>query len=278
MAGPCPAGRLLRWLEQPGAELPPSVLIVAAHPDDEVIGASTLLMRIPELRLLHVTDGAPRDLRDAQAAGFAGWQDYAQARDTELAAALALAGIAADRAQVLDTPDQGASFRLAGLAETLATRCAALRPEVVVTHPYEGGHPDHDACAFAVHAACALLARRGSPVPAIVEMTSYHAGPGGLVTSTFLERPGLEGATLTLDPAERSAKRRMVACFTTQQQVLAAFPIEVERFRLAPAYDFTRPPHAGRLFYENFEWGVDGARWRSLAHEALAALGLAERA
>ncbi|MDF2780993.1 MAG: LmbE family protein, partial [Geminicoccaceae bacterium] len=83
MAGPCPAGRLLRWLEQPGAELPPSVLIVAAHPDDEVIGASTLLMRIPELRLLHVTDGAPRDLRDAQAAGFAGWQDYAQARDTE---------------------------------------------------------------------------------------------------------------------------------------------------------------------------------------------------
>ena len=77
---------------------------MVAHPDDEVIGASALLMRVPELRLLHVTDGAPRDLRDAQAAGFAGWQDYAQARGHELAAALALAGIAADRAQAWILP------------------------------------------------------------------------------------------------------------------------------------------------------------------------------
>ena len=115
-------------------------------------------------------------------------------------------------------------------------------------------------------------------MPAIVEMTSYHAGAGGRVDPTFLERPGLEVATLVLDPAERSAQAALVACFTTQQQVLADFPIEVERFRPAPAYDFTRPPHAGRLFYENFDWGVDGARWRSLAHEALAALGMAERA
>jgi N-acetylglucosamine malate deacetylase 2 len=278
MTRPCPGRRLLRSLEEPGAEPPPAVLIVAAHPDDEVIGASTLLVRVPELRLLHVTDGAPRNLRDARAAGFAGWQDYTQARRAELATALGLAGVAAERAESLDIPDQGASFRLADLAHALAARCTELRPEVVVTHPYEGGHPDHDACAFAVHAACALLARRGSQAPTIVEMTSYHAGPDGLATGTFLERPGPEVVTLSLDPAARHAKQRLVACFTTQRQVLAAFPIDIERFRPAPAYDFTRPPHEGRLFYENFDWGVDGARWRGLAREALAALGLPDPA
>jgi LmbE family N-acetylglucosaminyl deacetylase len=274
MSGPCPVRRLLCWLEEPGAEPPPAVLIVAAHPDDEVIGASTLLLRVPELRLLHVTDGAPRNLRDARAAGFGGWQDYAAARRAELEAALALAGVAAEGAESLDIPDQSASFRLADLAQALAARSAELRPEIVVTHPYEGGHPDHDACALAVHAACALLSRRGSQAPAIIEMASYHAGPAGLATGTFLERPGPEVVTVALDPAARSAKQRLVACFTSQRQVLAAFPIEVERFRTAPAYNFTRPPHEGRLFYENFHWGVDGARWRVLAREALAGLGL----
>ena len=137
------------------------------------------------------------------------------------------------------------------------------------------GHPDIDACAFAVHAACALLLRHGSPAPAIVEMTSYHAGPDGRMTATFLEWPGLEVVTLRPEAAERALKQSMIACFTTQQQVLAAFPVELERFRPAPAYDFTRPPHEGRLFYENFDWGVDGERWRALAREALVRLGLA---
>jgi len=78
------AARLLRWLEQPGSGPAPSVLIVAAHPDDEVIGASRLLTSLPQVRLLHLTDGAPRNLCDAHAAGFASWQDYARARRAEL--------------------------------------------------------------------------------------------------------------------------------------------------------------------------------------------------
>ena len=34
------------------------------------------------------------------------------------------------------------------------------------------------------------------------------------------------------------------------------FPIAIERFRPAPDYDFTQPPHEGRLFYENYDWGM----------------------
>lgn len=47
-----------------------------------------------------------------------------------------------------------------------------------------------------------------------------------------------------------------------------SFPIDVERFREAPEYDFTQPPHEGRLHYEYFDWGMTGDRWRSLASEA----------
>jgi hypothetical protein len=66
----------------------------------------------------------------------------------------------------------------------------------------------------------------------------------------------------------------MTDCFSTQRQVLTSFPIGTERFRLAPHYDFTAPPHDGRLFYENFPWGMTGERFRRLVGDALLACGL----
>ena len=43
--------------------------------------------------IIHVTDGAPRNLLDARALGFATREAYALARREELLAALALAGL-----------------------------------------------------------------------------------------------------------------------------------------------------------------------------------------
>jgi LmbE family N-acetylglucosaminyl deacetylase len=266
--------RWLRRLEAGDEGLGTSLLIVVAHPDDEVLGAGAQLARLGGVRLLHITDGAPRNERDAQAAGFESWQDYAKARREELLAALALAGVEPGRADQLDIPDQAASLRMVELAETLAAGFQERGSEIVMTHPYEGGHPDHDATAFAVHAACALLRQRRRRAPAIVEMTSYHGDPSGRVMSEFLPWPDVQVTTLVLGGAERALKRRLVDCFSTQAPVLADFPIDVERFRPAPAYDFTRPPHEGTLHYEAYDWGMDGVRWRILAREALAALKL----
>ena len=271
------ARRWLRRLEARENGLGETLLIVAAHPDDEVIGVGGQLARLTGVRLLHVTDGAPRNLLDAKAAGFDDWQGYAAARRQELLAAFRLAGIAATQADELGIPDQSASFRLVELAETLAEKFRALCPEIVLSHPYEGGHPDHDATAFAVRAACALVKRRGGVAPALIEMTSYRMRGGRRAMSEFLHRPGIEITTVMLGERERAFKRRLIACFSTQHRVLADFPIDLERFRPAPTYDFTRPPHGGGLYYEQFDWGVDGARWRALAGQALAALEIRAR-
>ena len=55
----------------------------------------------------------------------------------------------------------------------------------------------------------------------------------------------------------------------TQRQMLSQFTTEVERFRPAPAYDFTSPPHDGKLHYETFDSGMTGHEWRRNAREAL---------
>jgi LmbE family N-acetylglucosaminyl deacetylase len=265
------AGPLLALLADGETPVEPAVLVVVAHPDDEVIGIGAQLARFREITLLHATDGAPRDGSDAAMHGFAGTASYAAARREELLAALALAGIAADRALTCGIPDQQVTLRLADLAREVAALVTALRPAAVITHAYEGGHPDHDATAFAVHAALRLA---DAPPPLLLEMAGYHAGPQGMETGSFLPVGEDMAVRLTLPSEALTRKRRMSACFVTQQRVLAEFPIDVEMLRPAPRHDFARPPHPGRLHYENYPWGMTGETFRAMAADASQALGI----
>jgi LmbE family N-acetylglucosaminyl deacetylase len=254
-----------------------SALIVAAHPDDEVLGASWLLCRSPGCHVVHVTDGAPRDASLRSPDAPASREAYARLREQEALAALRLAGLPADRLLSLGAVDQEASRELVTLTECLVALLKALRPALLVVHPYEGGHPDHDAAAFVSHAAVALMSRAGRTPPALLEMTSYHRGRESLVAGDFLPAPdGRPVATVALTEAERVAKQRMLACHASQARVLESFPVGHERYRAAPGYDFTRPPHEGALQDEASGGRMTGARWRELARHALEQLKLPE--
>ncbi len=258
----------------------PQALVIQAHPDDEVIGLGAHLPRLCNARFLHVTDGAPRDGHDASRHGFAGAHEYALARRQELEAAMALAGVAPDQLLEMSCPDQQASFCMPTLAFRLAQIMCELQPELVITHPYEGGHPDHDATALAVHAARRLLAQRGYPMPQLAEASSYHMGPDGIRPCSFLPSNAQAGneppVVVHLNSEQRELKQRMLTCFRTQAETLTYFPIEIECFRVAPVYDFTQPPHPGMLFYEKFPWGITGAQFRELARSACQIMGLNE--
>ena len=234
------------------------VALVVAHPDDETIAAGASLPLLPGLLLVHVTDGAPQALADAAAAGFDTPAGYAAARRGELMAALDAAGATPDLVE-LGVVDQEASFCMPTLARALSRLFDAHGIEAVITHAYEGGHPDHDATAFAVHAAAG-----GRPV---LEFAGYHADPAGaLLTGRFL--PGPVPTVVTLTEAERARKQAMFGCFRTQARTLKAFGTDQELFRPAPLYDFTTPPLPGRLNYEHWGWSMTGARWRALAQAA----------
>ena len=122
------------------------VLLIAAHPDDEVIGAGIQMTRWnPEqVTFIHVTDGSPLDPKHAQAAGFDTREEYATERRSELGRALKLAGMGEARCLELGYVDQQAHLHLVELVERLAELIAEIRPSVIYAHPYEGGHPDHD--------------------------------------------------------------------------------------------------------------------------------------
>jgi LmbE family N-acetylglucosaminyl deacetylase len=242
-------------------------MILVAHQDDETIGASVAMGRMREATVVFLTDGAPHDARfwSPDAKGSRG--EYAAMRAREAQAALKVAGIAERQIFGLGAVDQDAIERAPELVEKLARIVRQTQPDVIITHPYEGGHPDHDAAAL-----IAYLASHSPGTGAnseILEMASYHAVAGKCVTGEFLPGGPAE-LTLWLSAEERIRKERMAACHHSQRFVLEGFSLDPERLRPAPRYDFTRPPHEGKLWYECLRWAMTGDRWRQLAASALA--------
>ena len=246
-----------RIVHEPSGSDGRRIVAVVAHPDDEVLGCGVLLSRTPGASVIHITDGAPRQGGHAERAGFATPQAYAEARRVELETAMALAGIGPERLLCLGIADQEASHNLAAVARRLVP---LLRDKnVVLTHAYEGGHPDHDATAFAVHAACAAL---GGDAPLLVEMPFYRASPNDWLRQEFEPRPdaGPE-VVLELTDDQCGLKRKMYEAHASQADILSGFPIGTERFRVAPAYAFEALPNAGLILYERYGWGLTGAGW-----------------
>ena len=265
------ATRFVEELKQPRAA---SVMVVVAHPDDELIGAAGHLALWPDLKVVHVTTGSPRNPEYAKHAGYADTLHYAAARRHEAEEALALIALAPDRIINLGIDDQDTSFRLIETTRRILRLFSETRPAVVITHAYEGGHPDHDAVCFAVHNACQILFESGLASPAIVELSSYFGRDGIRVTSSFLTaRPPAK--IVQLDASTRELKRRMLDCHRSQGKLLDLFPDGVECFRAAPRYDFSRPCHDGPLFYEFHDLGIRGSQWRELAIAALEEFRLA---
>lgn len=246
--------------------------VIVAHPGDEIVGAGCLISKLIDVTILHVTDGAPCDMRDAEAAGFCERADFAEARRQECLAALAIANVPEDRVLEFGINDRSASQCLARLSRRVMDFLQASAADIVLTHPYEGGHPDHDATAFATHAALRLLKDNGLRPPVLFEMALRPDKDFKAKRQEFLTGCERETTTLLLDKRAEELKQRMFDALETQRDCLEVSPVGPERFCQHMKYDFSLPPKRGKLHYENFDWAPLGEEWQLLAREALATL------
>jgi N-acetylglucosamine malate deacetylase 2 len=241
-------------------------LILAAHQDDETLGASIPLALFPDCTVAFLTDGSPRDARFRSAHQTASQVSYADIRREEALQALACAGPVAT--YWFGCTDQEAINNISQLVSNLVELVQQRRPDIIVTHAYEGGHPDHDAAALIAHLAHALLKNERETSPPLWEMALYHARNEQLVTGEFFS-DSTPPLVLQLSLAERLRKQRMLDCYRSQSAVLRSFEVEREMFRPAPAYDFTHPPHPGKLWYECLGWPMTARKWCDVAAAAM---------
>ena len=240
----------------------PRVVIVAAHPDDEILALGSRLRLVDDLCILYLTDGAPRDPADARRAGCVDRAGYAALRRDELQAALATVTADAEL-RGYGCPDQDAVLDCAAIVDRLATDLAGAA--AVVTHAYEHGHPDHDTAALAVALACERL---GRDAPRRFEFPGYHIRGGRAVFGTFWPDPRAPETVLPLTPRMREVKRAALECFSSQAETLALFPLD-ERLRAAPSYDFAAPAPPREAWYDRLGWRMTLRVWRTHAGAVL---------
>lgn len=247
------------------------VALVVAHPDDETLGVGARISCLRHLVLIHLTDGAPRLPGAGEPDDSERRSAVATRRMRELDAALDVLDARPQRRIAYGHPDQESIHHLPEIVAALRRDLAGTK--AVLTHAYEHGHPDHDTAALAVHMACARP--EGRATPAIIEFSSYHLGTRGARFGAFCRDPRRREWIATLDVRERARKARALACFASQRGMLRNFPVDVERFRRAPDYDFSQPAPPPAAWYDTQQWPIDSRAWRKLARQNLAQAGLA---
>jgi hypothetical protein len=103
----------------------------------------------------------------------------------------------------------------------------------------------------------------------IIEAPFYHATQTGAELGKFLpaaqEVPEI---SYLLSPSEQKNKRDRIACFSSRRETLSGFPVNEERYRIAPDYDFRRAPHQGLILYDRHSWGMSSQGFLNLVWEA----------
>ena len=198
------------------------VLVIAAHPDDELLGVGATLAK-------HVAAG---DLVEAIVVSEGASSRYAEGADTELqrAGQRAAKELGLAKLTFLGLPDQRLdTLPLIEVTQTIERHLDALAPHVVYTHHWGDVNRDHRVVCEAVSVACRPIGDRFPHRVLCFETPSSTEWSPPDVQSAFVPNVFVD-VTSTLD-----AKLRAMACYASELRP-APHPRSLEALRARAGY------------------------------------------
>lgn len=200
------------------------LVVVAAHPDDETLGAGGLLSRAAQLGLpIVVVVLSSGEASHPDSTTHTGPQ-LAQLRETELTDALTALAPSADL-RLIRLPDGDLSDHLEEATRAITHAIDGGGPGTWVIAPWRSdGHPDHTAAGEAAAAAVANASARLLEYPI---WAWFWSTPGSDVWAGVWPGVWPQGATISvlrLSTAERQKKGQALAGFPSQTRELSAQP------------------------------------------------------
>jgi len=191
------------------------VLVVAAHPDDEVLGLGGTIARLAaagaQLRLVSVTDGEASHPNSTTSVA----RDLVRIRTAETRAALAALGASDTEIVRLRLPDTGVGHHEAALTAQLADLAEGF--DAIAAPWSQDVHADHEA---AGRAALAAGERAG------VAVLQYPVWTWHWATPQDPRVPWHRAARIPLTPQDLARKRAALDCFTSQLHPLGPEPAD----------------------------------------------------
>ena len=224
------------------------ILILIPHPDDEVVGCCAAIGRARaqggEVFGACLTTGVPA--REVfwpwQRAGHA--RRVARRRD-EARQAAAMLGV--ELLSFAEVPTRQLKSQIAPTLATVLDHVRRSGADTLWTPAYEGGHQDHDVANF--------IASRLRGEVNVWEFSEYNFFGGEVRSQKFVAPNGSE-REIALTKDEQRFKRKALRLYASEKRNLSYVRTEREVFRPLTAYDYSRPPHTGKLFYQRFQWAI----------------------
>jgi LmbE family N-acetylglucosaminyl deacetylase len=223
------------------------ILILIPHPDDEVVGFSAALGRArtqgAEIFALYITNGciARATLWPWQRKHHAAYVVRRRKEGEDIARFLRMTPVGWNDAR----PARHLWPELSAVHAEIAAAVDAHNIDQLWVPAYEGGNADHDG----VNAVASCF----MPQLSVLEFAEYNFC-GGKAHSQEFPFPNGSEVTLTLTPAEQETKRKALALYVSEQMNLNYVKLQRECFRPLASYDYSQPPHNGKLWYARFQW------------------------
>ncbi len=223
-----------------------NILFVIPHPDDEIVGCCALIKKFHQKKqnviLFFLTNGIideklmwPWDKKK--------YKKILSIRKKEMISSVKYLEVGEYFFQ--NIPSRTLKDNIEKTYKKLFEIVISKKIDSIFCPAYEGGHQDHDVSNF--------IASRFVKSCSVYEFAEYNFFNGKVNSNHFIKNSN-NYVLLLLDEKLKEFKKKGMQTYISEQKNLGYISLNQECYRPISSYDYSNPPHKGRLFYRRFSF------------------------